>query len=123
MRKYTEMELELLNMQIGCMLRLGRLKKGMSQLDLALLLGSNPTMIGRIERFENVSGWDKILSISQQLSIDFCNLFVLKTKEELLLIVEESFKLEDKLTQEKRDYYDYLKSHIINRYSLLKRKR
>ncbi len=117
------MELELLNMQIGCMLRLGRLKKGMSQLDLALLLGSNPTMIGRIERFENVSGWDKILSISQQLSIDFCNLFVLNTKEELLLIVEESFKLEDKLTQEKRDYYDYLKSQIINRYSLLKKKK
>lgn len=123
MRKYTEMELELLNMQIGCMLRLGRLKKGMSQLDLALLLGSNPTMIGRIERFENVSGWDKILSISQQLSIDFCNLFVLKTKEELLLVVEESFKLEDKLTQEKRDYYDFLKSQIINRYSLLKKEK
>lgn len=123
MRKYAQIELELLNIQIGCMLRFARLKRGLSQLDLSLLLGTNPTMIGRIERFENVSGWDKLLSISQQLNVDFCNLFVLKSKEELLLVVEKSFKLEDKLTEEKREYYDYLKSLILDRYSVLEKKK
>jgi transcriptional regulator with XRE-family HTH domain len=118
MRKYSEVELELLNIQIGCVLRLARLKKGLSQHNLSLLLGSNPTMVGRVERSENVSGWDKILSISQQLDIDFCSLFVLKGKDELLSIVEESFKLEDKLTQEKRDYYNFLKTTITNKYNL-----
>jgi transcriptional regulator with XRE-family HTH domain len=119
MRKYSEVEFELLNIQIGCVLRLARLKKGLSQHNLSLMLGSNPTMVGRVERSENVSGWDKILSISQQLDIDFCNLFILKDKDELLSIVEESYKLEDKLTQEKRDYYSYLKITITNKYNLL----
>jgi len=121
MRKYSEVELELLNIQIGCMLRLARLKKGLSQHSLSLMLGSNPTMVGRVERSENVSGWDKVLSISQQLDIDFCNLFVLKSKNELLAIVEESFKLEGKLTQEKHDFYNYLKSTITNKHNLLKK--
>ena len=119
MRKYDELELQILNIQIGCLLRLARLKKGLSQYKLAVLLEFNPTMIGRVERFENVSGWDKIFSISQKLDIDFCNLFILQNKDELLLIVEESFKLEDKLTQEKNDYYSFLKKTIINKYDLL----
>jgi transcriptional regulator with XRE-family HTH domain len=119
MRKYNEVEVELLNIQIGCVLRLARLKRGISQYDLSLLLGSNPTMVGRVERSENVSGWDKIFSISQELNIDFCTLFVLKTKDELLSIVDESFKLEDKLTQKKREYYSYLKTMIMSKYNLL----
>ena len=73
------MEIKLLNIQIGCILRLARLKKGLSQHDLSLLLGSNPTMIGRIERFENISSWDKIYSISQQLDVNFSDLFTLNT--------------------------------------------
>ena len=119
MRKYSEVEFELLNIQIGCVLRLARLKKGLSQHDLSLLLGSNPTMVGRVERSENVSGWNKILSISQELDIDFCSLFVLKGENELLSIVDESFKIEDKLTQEKRDYYNYLKTLIKSKYNSL----
>lgn len=123
MRKYSQVELELLNIQIGCVLRLARLKKGLSQHSLSLMLGSNPTMVGRVERSENVCGWDKIFSISQQLDTDFCSLFVLKDKDELLSIVEDSFKLEDKLTQEKGDYYSSLKTSITNKYNLLKKKR
>ena len=121
MRKYGEIELHLLNIQLGCVLRLARLKKGLSQHSLSLMLGSNPTMVGRVERFENVSGWDKIYSISQQLDVDFCNLFILKSKDDLLSIVGESLKLENKLTQDKRDYYTFLKTTITNKYNLLKK--
>lgn len=119
MTKYNELELQLLNVQIGCMLRLGRLKKNLSQHDLALLLGYTSTMIGRVERFENVSSWDKIFSISKQLNIIFCNLFVLQNQEKLLSIVNESYKLEKKLTQEKEDYYSFLKKIIVTKYNLL----
>ncbi|MBJ6367713.1 helix-turn-helix domain-containing protein [Snuella sedimenti] len=117
MRKYTNSEVELLNIQIGTMVKLARLQKGMSQLDLALLLDSNSTMVGRIERSESVSGWDKILLISQLLDIDFNNLFRLKTKNEMLSIVEESYKLDGKLTNEKKNYYDSLKKVIISKYN------
>lgn len=123
MRKYSQVELELLNIQIGCVLRLARLRKGLSQHSLSLVLGSNPTMVGRVERSENVSGWDKILSISQQLDIEFCSLFILKGKDELLAIVEDSFKLEEKLTHEKGEYYSSLKTTITDKYNLLKKKR
>lgn len=123
MKMYSEVELEILNIQIGCMLRLARLKKNLSQLDLSLLIGSNPTMIGRVERFENVSGWDKIVLLSQRLDVDFYSLFDLKNEDELLLIIEESFVLENKLTQEKKDYYVFLKKEIIIRYNLLLKNR
>ncbi len=123
MRKYDEEEIKLLNIQVGCMLRLARLKKGLSQHDLSLLLGSNPTMIGRIERFENISSWDKIYSVSQQLDVNFCDLFTLRSKDELLSIVEKSFKLEDKLTVEKREYYNILKATITKKYNLFQKKR
>ncbi|TGV00743.1 helix-turn-helix domain-containing protein [Flavivirga rizhaonensis] len=122
MRKYDEIELHLLNIQIGCVLRLARLEKGLSQHSLSLMLGSNPTMVGRVERFENVSSWDKIYSISEQLDVDFCSLFILKSKDDLLSIVEASLKLESKLTQDKRDYYTFLKTTITNKYDLLKKR-
>lgn len=119
MKKYSDIELHLLNMQIGCILRLARLKKGLSQHELSLILGSNPTMVGRVERFENVSGWDKIYAISQQLDVDFCDLFILKKKEEILSIVEESLKLENKLTKDKKNYYIFLKKTINNEFNSL----
>lgn len=123
MRKYNEDELKLINIQIGCLLRLARLKKGLSQHNLSLILGSNPTMVGRIERFENISSWDKLYSISQQLDIDFCDLFTLRSKDELLSIVDESFKLEDKLTIEKKEYYNILKITIIKEYNSVQKDR
>lgn len=103
------------------MLRLARLKKKLSQQNLALILGYNSTLVGRVERFENVSSWDKIFLISQQLDIDFCNLFILKNKDALIAIVEESFRLEEKLTKEKTDYYKFLKKTIIIKFDLLRK--
>ncbi len=119
MKKYSEIELNLLNIQIGCILRFARLKKGLSQHSLSLNLGTNPTMVGRVERFESTSSWDKIYSISQQLNLDFCNLFELKSKNELLSIVNESIKLEEKLTEEKKEYYKNLKITISNKFNSL----
>lgn len=119
MRKYNDVELHLLNIQIGCILRLARLKKKLSQHNLSILLGYNAIMIGRVERFENVSGWDKIFSISQQLDVDYCSLFILKSKDTLISIVDESFKLEEKLTEEKKHYYNFLKKTILIKFDLL----
>lgn len=122
MTKYSEIELNLINIQIGCILKLARLQSGLSQHELSLLLGSNPTMVGRVERFENESSWNKIYSISQQLDVDFFNLFILKSKKELLAIVDESLRLEAKLTTAKKDYYLALRSTITNKYNSLPKK-
>lgn len=121
MRKYGELEIKLLNIQIGCVLRLARLKENLSQLNLALTLNTSSTMIGRVERFEHVSGWDTIFSISQYFQIDFCSLFILKSKEEILLIIEESLGLEKKLTEKKGQYYVDLKKKVNEQYTLLKK--
>lgn len=120
MVKYNLEELKLLNIQIGCVLRLERLRKGLSQEDLAVLLDSNSTMIGRIERSKNESGWSKIFLISQELEINYCDLFVLMRKDELLAIVEQSLVLESKLTAEKERYFIKLKIEIVNQYDKLK---
>lgn len=117
MTRYSEIELNLINIQIGCVIRLARLKRNLSQHELSLIIGTNPTMVGRVERFENESSWNKIYSISQQLDIDFFNLFILKSKKELLAIVEESLSLEEKLTQVKREYYTVLTETIRKKFN------
>ena len=117
MKSYSEFELNILNIQIGCVIRLARLKKGLSQHQLSLILDSNSTNIGRIERFENASSWDKLYVLCQNLDLDFCELFILKNKEDLLLIVDESHSLEVKLTRSKQNYYKYLKALIQEKFS------
>ena len=119
MLEINKLRLQLINIQIGCVFRYARLKRGISQDDLGLLIGYSSTMIGRVERFENFSGWDKIYTISEELNENFDKLFILKTESELLDIVIESFKLEDRLNQDKIDYYDFLKKTIKNNYTLL----
>ncbi|PTT07338.1 DNA-binding protein [Flavobacterium sp. HMWF030] len=119
METASEIELNLINLQIGCMLRLARLKQNFSQHSLGVRIGYTSTMIGRVERAESVSGWDKIYTISRYLRIDFKSLFVLKSLESLILIVEESFNLEVKLTQEKIDYYNFLKKSLRTKFDLL----
>ena len=119
METASEIELNLINLQIGCMLRLARLKQNFSQHSLGVRIGYTSTMIGRVERAESVSGWDKIYTISRYLRIDFKSLFVLKSLESLILIVEESFNLEVKLTQEKIDYYNFLKKSLRAKFDLL----
>ena len=123
METASEIELNLINLQIGCMLRLARLKQNFSQHSLGIKIGYSSTMIGRVERAESVSGWDKIYTISSCLRIDFKSLFVLKSLESLILIVEESFNLEVKLTQEKIDYYNFLKKSLRIQFDLLEKER
>ncbi|MDA6071070.1 helix-turn-helix domain-containing protein [Flavobacterium sp. AC] len=123
MRKSRETEVYIINIQIGCILRLARLSQKLSQHTLAGKLEYNSTMIGRIERFESISGWDKILTLSEYLNINYCELFVLKNRATLLTIVDNSFKLEEKLTQEKIDYYSFLKKTINNKFDLLEKER
>lgn len=119
MLTYSKTEKEILNIQIGCVLRLARLENGLSQFQLGLELGTNETMIGRIERAINFSSWDKIFILSEYLAIEFSSLFKLKSKKELLKIVENSFDLEEKLTEQKKVYYKELMNTITEKYSLL----
>ncbi|AWX43635.1 hypothetical protein HME9304_00626 [Flagellimonas maritima] len=119
MGKISTADIELINIQIGSLLRLARLRKGLSQLDLALLINSNPTMIGRIERFKGKTSWEKILVICKELDFNFCELFELRSKESLLSVVEETLQYEDKLTKEKMKFYDSLKREIEEKFKLV----
>lgn len=123
MRKSSEVELYLINIQIGCILRLARLRQKLSQHALGLKLEYNSTMIGRIERAESVSGWDKIFSISKCLNVNYSELFILKNRDSLNLIIEESFKLEEKLTKEKTEYYNFLRKTIDKKFDLLEQEK
>jgi len=115
MSKYGTKELELLNIQIGCVLKLARLKKGMSQEDLGLLIEADKTKIARLEKYAHATNWNIIYSVSQELGLNFCSLFILKSSKEILLIVEECIKLDKKLSGMKIKYYEDLQK-IISRY-------
>ena len=116
---YTKIEKDILNIQLGCVLRLARLEQGISQFQLGLTFGTSETMIGRIERAENFTSWDKIFVYSEYFNLDIRNLLKLKSEVELLAIVDKSLKLEDKLTKAKIMYYENLKKNIIEKYSML----
>ena len=111
--------LELLNIQIGCIIKINRLRQGISQHDLSLVLDFNPTAIGRIERAEVISGWDRIYILSQELRIPFSDLFVLLSESDLLLIVDEIISLEQKLNDEKKEFYRTLISKIKDKFTRL----
>ena|SRR5690606_11428947 len=108
MQKYSDKEIILLSLQVGCTIRLERLRKGLSQEELGLAIGSNSTMIGRIERAETGTAWQNLLKVSQELNINYDSLFVLKSMENIILIIKECFSLESKLTTEKENYYKKL---------------
>ncbi|MEC7263984.1 MAG: helix-turn-helix transcriptional regulator [Bacteroidota bacterium] len=112
MRKYSGIEIELINIQIGCVLRLARLRKGLSQLELGHQIDSNPTLIGRIERAEGKTSWEKIYMLCKQLDVNSCELLKIKNADSLISIVEEAMQFEDKLTQDKNKFYNSLKGRI-----------
>ncbi|BDU25163.1 XRE family transcriptional regulator [Flavobacterium sp. GSB-24] len=114
MIKYRAEELKLLNIQIGCVLKLARLKKEISQESLGLSIDSDKTKIARLERYAHATNWDTIYSVSQELGVDFCSLFILKSKSEILAIVDECIKLDKKLSKMKITYYENLKNTISN---------
>ncbi|MGN7515984.1 MAG: helix-turn-helix transcriptional regulator [Allomuricauda sp.] len=117
MRKYSSIEIELINIQIGCSLRLARLRKGFSQLDLGHQIDSNSMLVGRIERAKGKSSWEKIFMLSKQLDINFYELFELKSKDALLSIVDEALQYENKLTKDKNKFYTSLKRKIEEKYN------
>jgi transcriptional regulator with XRE-family HTH domain len=105
-------QIDCLKIQIGCVFRFERLKNGMSQFDLSLKFESNPTLIGRMERGEVIGGWDKVYLLANLLNIDLKEIFILKSRTDLLKIIKESRQLEKKLTSEKKKYYDQLEKRI-----------
>lgn len=108
MQEYSNEEIEALGLQIGCIIRLGRLRRKLSQEDLGLLIGSNNTTIGRIERYENNTNWKHLIKVCQALEIDFQSLFYLQSLDNILLIIQECFGFEEKLTTQKKQYYNDL---------------
>lgn len=123
MNEYPKDLLELLNIQIGCIVKINRLRKGISQHELSVVLELNPTAIGRIERAEVTSGWDRIYILCHELNIPFSNLFDLLPEKDLLLIVDEILSLDQKLNDEKKEFYQTLISKIKDKYTRLKRLR
>jgi len=119
MRKYRSTEIELINIQVGCILRLARLRKGLSQLELGHQIDSNPTLIGRIERAEGKTSWEKIYMLCKQLDVNLCDILKIKGVDSLLSIVEEAMRYEDKLTQDKTNFYNSLKRRIQDLFKLL----
>lgn len=108
----SEELINLLNIQIGCLLRYGRLKLRLSQLQLGLEIGMSDTLIGRIERAVNFSSWDKIYIYGSYVNITADELFSIKTRAEILEIVEKSFELEPKISASTRSYYENLRAFV-----------
>lgn len=108
----SKKELQIINLYIGCTLRLERLKQNLSQYEVGIKSGTDNTAVGRIERAEHFSSWSKIFLVCQSLNLNFRDLFVPVDKEKLLKIVEISYSLEQKLTAEKHEYYAVLKTRI-----------
>lgn len=114
MKKYDELDIELLSIQVGCILRYERLRRKLSQESLGQIIGSNSMMIGRIERAENACSWKILLLLAQHLNIEFSDLLNLQNKDYILDIIEKSIELEEKLTQDKKDFYKFLKKRVKN---------
>lgn len=111
-KKDTPTFIKIISVNVGCMIRLARLKNKISQHELGIKSGTDNTSIGRIERGEVSTAWYKIVLICQYLGLDYDSLFTIRTKAELLELVNECYILETKLTEEKRQYYVKLKNHI-----------
>jgi|GEM_PF-2228318 len=116
-KKDTPNYIKIISIHVGCALRLARLKRNISQHQVGVKSGTDNISVGRIERAEYNTAWYKIMLICDVLGVEFNNLFVLKSKEELLSIVDECFSLETKLNQEKKQYYTNLKNQIEKLFS------
>jgi len=116
MTNYSKIEIEIINISLGLTVKLRRLEYKYSQLDLGIISETDNTLIGRIERAEHIVGWNVIMLVSQKLNINFPSLFLLKTKAEVLELIEDCLALETKLTQQKKAFYDKLKVRIGDLY-------
>lgn len=111
--KFSDPEIQLINIYIGLVLRHARLSASISQYDIALKCGIDSTAIGRVERAEHISNWSSIYLMSKALKIDFSSLFILRRKNEFLEIIEKCYNLETKLNTERKRYYKNL-SQTVN---------
>ncbi|QQT54551.1 hypothetical protein I6I98_04650 [Sphingobacterium multivorum] len=116
MTNYSNIEIEIINISLGLTVKLRRLEYKYSQLDLGIISETDNTLIGRIERAEHIVGWNIIMLVSQKLNINFSSLFVLKTKAEVLELIDDCFALETKLTQQKKAFYDKLRVRVKDLY-------
>jgi DNA-binding XRE family transcriptional regulator len=116
---YGKKYIEVLNIQIGCVLKVHRLRQDLSQQQIAVAVDSNSTTVGRIERAEVVGGWDKIYMICHTLKIDYNQLFILLPLKKLLSLVDEIYSLDKKLSSEKEEYYLKLKENIKLKFEAL----
>ncbi|WP_294228922.1 helix-turn-helix transcriptional regulator [uncultured Chryseobacterium sp.] len=123
MQNYNDKEIDILALQIGCLIKFKRLEKNLSQEDVGLLIGSNATMIGRVERAETSPSWQNLLKIFQAVELNDESLFQLKSLEENLSIVEKCLSLEKKLTKEKQDYYEAVKKLLKDKYKNLNKRK
>ncbi len=123
MQSYDDKEIDILALQIGCLIKFKRLEKNLSQEDIGLFIGSNATMIGRVERAETSPSWQNLLKIFQAVGLDDESMFQLKSLEENLSIVEKCLTLEKKLTKEKQDYYEAVKMLLKNKYKNLNKRK
>ncbi len=114
---YDKKYIELLNIQIGCIIKLHRLQQNLSQQQIAVAIDSTSTTIGRIERAEVVGGWDKIYMTSHTLKIDYNQLFILLSQKKLINMIDEIHSLDQKLNMEKETYYINLKEKVRNKYN------
>ncbi|WP_295219993.1 XRE family transcriptional regulator [uncultured Chryseobacterium sp.] len=121
MQEYSNEEIDFLALQIGCIVRLERLRQKISQENLGLLIGSNNTAIGRLERYEHFTSWKILLKICQSLKIEYSSIFNLQSLDNILSIIDESYNLEEKLTVEKQLFYKKLKVEAKEKFRKIQR--
>lgn len=120
MQEFSNEEIDALGLQIGCIVKVERLRRRLSQDDLGLMFESNGTTIGRIERYENSTSWTTLLKVCRLLELDFHSLFILQPLESILSIIKECVSLEKKLTAQKELYYRNLEIAAEEKFSKLK---
>ena len=98
----NKLVLEELKNQIGKLLQLYRLRKGMSQLQLGKEIKLTSNHIGRIERAETNPTLENIVKICNFFEIDVLYLFSTLNKNELnnieseIIVFKEKFKNQNK---------------------------
>ncbi|MEK6511825.1 helix-turn-helix transcriptional regulator [Myroides odoratimimus] len=86
--------LEVLNKNIGRIIRVTRLRKRESQLALGAEIGLSSNQVGRIERGIANPTVKTLLAICNYLSLDIEKLFVIQTEAEIKILEKEIIDLD-----------------------------
>lgn len=98
----NKLELEKLKYQIGKLLQLYRLRKGLSQLQLGNELNLSSNHVGRIERAETNPTLENIVKICNFFEIDILYLFSTLNKNEITSIEGEINELKEKFKNQNK---------------------